>query len=58
LGIDNHELGYRQKLELPISNYFLDSYGSKKLTEQEKDELLFAEAELEEQILNLTPKEL
>jgi len=54
----NQELKEKERLEMPISNYFLESYSNKKLTENEETDLYNAETELDEQIIDLNPKEL
>jgi hypothetical protein len=54
----NQEIIYRQKLDIPISNYQWDTYAGKKLSENEEGDLYNAETELDERILDLNAKEL
>jgi predicted nucleic acid-binding Zn ribbon protein len=54
----NQELKTRNQMQVHISSYLIDSYVGKKLTEEEDSELYNAETELDDEIIELNPREL
>lgn len=54
----DQEIRLRQKIDLPVNDYLWNSYISKKLTENEENELSNNENELEEHVIDLDLKEL
>jgi hypothetical protein len=54
----DQNIAYRQKLNLPISDFTLGEYASKKLSENEESDLYDNEMALDERILDLNPREL